>query len=113
MGKDSPEPPSHNSLLKQDLPRVIAGQVEQGYFLVISLLIPRILSVLNDNQSFLHVNQWPLGFADLFLTQCRCDGKSDDPPHRYESPTVRLKVFDEFIEFVLCRPSVTLFAPSN
>jgi hypothetical protein len=38
--------------------------------------------------------QWPLGFADLFLAQCRCHGISDDPSHRYELPTVRLNVFD-------------------
>jgi hypothetical protein len=74
---------------------------------------PRILSILNDDQSFFHVNQWPLGFADLFLAQCRCHGISDDPSHRYELSTVRLKVFDEFVEFVLCGPSVTLFAFSN
>jgi len=42
---------------------------------------PRILSILNDDQSFFHVNQWPLGFADLFLAQCRCHGISDDPSH--------------------------------
>src|SRR5262249_43218038 len=60
-----------------------------------------------------HENEPALGFADLFLAQCRCHGTSDEPSHRYELPTVRLKVFDEFIEFVLGGPSVTLFALSN
>jgi hypothetical protein len=64
------------------------------YFLVISFLVPWVLSVLNDYQSFFHVNQRPLGFADLFLAQCRCHGISDDPSHGYELPGVRLKVFD-------------------
>ena len=30
---------------------------------------------MNDHQSLFHVNQWPLGFADLFLAQCKAFGE--------------------------------------
>jgi hypothetical protein len=49
---------------------------------------------LDDDHSFLHINQRPLGLADLFLAQGRCHGVSDDPSHWYELPTIRLEVFD-------------------
>ena len=104
---------SHNPLLKHDLPRVIAREVEQRYFLGISVLIPRIFSVSNEHQSLFHIDQWPLGFADLLLAQCRCHGIPDDPSHRYKPSRGRLKIFNQFVEFVLCRPSVTLIALSN
>src|SRR5581483_6491097 len=38
---------------------------------------------------------------------------SDNASHRYELPGIRLKVFDELVEFVLCGPSVALFTLSN
>ncbi|WP_346731299.1 N,N-dimethylformamidase beta subunit family domain-containing protein [Bradyrhizobium sp. 1] len=38
---------------------------------------------------------------------------SDDPSHRYELPRVRLEIFDQFVEFVLCGPPVTLIALSD
>lgn len=44
-----------------------------------TLVIPRILSVLNDHQSLLHIDQLPLGLADFFLAQSRCHGIPNDP----------------------------------
>src|SRR5215211_3881316 len=68
---------------------------------------------LNDHQLFFHIDEWPLGFADLFLAQSLCHGVSDDTSHRNEWPGGRLNIFDWFAEFVLCKPSVTLIASSN
>lgn len=113
MRKDASRPSSEYPMMKHDLPRIVACEVEQRHLLIIALLVPGVLSVLDNHQALFHIHHRPFGFADLLLAQCRCNSVSDDPTHRYELPRVGLKILDELVEFISRGPSVALFAFSD
>jgi len=101
-------PTSRNDpLRKQNLPCVVAGQVQKRHFLIIAILCSPILAIADNEDPRFHVYIWPVGPADLLLSH-RCNAAN-----RNNLPTMALEILNEFAELIFSWTSVSLFRLSD
>src|SRR5262245_19495062 len=59
-----------NTLLENDLPRVVTRGIEERNYLVISVLSSGVLPIADSDGSLLHIDIGPFYPADLSLAHC-------------------------------------------
>jgi hypothetical protein len=82
--EDATNTACHNTLLENDLPRVVTRGIEERNDLMVSLLSLGVLAIANGDRPLCHVDVRPLYSTNLGLAHCSGDCKPNNPPERYE-----------------------------
>jgi len=90
--EDASNATCNDTLLENELPSVIACTIEEGDYLVVSFLSPRVLAITDSDRSFRHVDIRPFYPADLSLTHCSRDCEANNSSERYKLLWIGLRV---------------------
>lgn len=84
IGEHASDPPCENTLLENNLPRVVTSGIEKGDYLMVSVLSSWVFAVADSNRSLRHFDIRPFCSANLGLTHCSRNREADDSSERYK-----------------------------
>ena len=102
-----------SALLVDDCAGVVAARIKEGDALIVAIFPSWILAVANEHHPASRIEIRPFDPADLILTHGRRDGEPYDPANGDLLSGIRFERRDEAVKFVLRRPAVSLFAPTD
>ncbi|MGY3492509.1 hypothetical protein ACVW1B_001928 [Bradyrhizobium sp. USDA 4502] len=94
--------------MEQNLPSVVAGQIEEWDFLIVTVFLSRILAIDDRENSLLHIDMRPVRPANFLLPHRGRNSVSDDAPDRDDLSRIGVEVLDELVELILSWAPVSL-----
>lgn len=98
------------ALFHQKVPGVVAAHTKEGDMLVIAGLVPRVLSVADEERAQPGIYAGPFDGADFLQAHARPDSVLDDPLHRKAGLTLCPKMSEQGFELVVSGAPVTFIA---
>ena len=90
----TPDTACDNTLLENDLPCVVARRIEEGDYLVISVLSSRVFAITDSDRPLLHIDIRPLYPANLSLAHCSRYCEANNSTERYKLQGITFGIFD-------------------